>query len=422
MKRASEHREDRFSPSLHIVDANNATLFSDEGVQQTKGLSMESQQQRHDSAFSQKRVAHIRMMRRQAVRRRQILVASLLVITAVVVLLAVSMQFSPLFACIPAALAVLALVLGAKASRDARRWEQELSAATTKHVVKAVQGTRADNRNNQLNQHAEGEGLGYQRQSKEEERPQAVYMTVDELDDLASRSAADEDESATNVLAASEVHEVLRQAQQDKQRALAKREHQAENSRPADVKASESHQTASSQQGKQHSKPSQKSDTRPSTGSTSSNEAGVAQRQTPLMPQAQELPDATNELKRISPSPVLDAFEMAASQDLISFSLGEARSSVAATPAEAESLEIKSVRQVSKAVPKAAPKTVQAPASTSLTHDSHEDSSQDSADKSTTDVKHFHDSETQAEVDAPEQTSDSLGVNIESILARRSQS
>ena len=42
MKRVIEHREDRFSPSLHLVDADSGTRFSDETVAAAKGVLMQS--------------------------------------------------------------------------------------------------------------------------------------------------------------------------------------------------------------------------------------------------------------------------------------------------------------------------------------------------------------------------------------------
>ncbi len=42
MKRVIEHREDRFSPSLHLVDADSGTRFSDETAAAAKGVLMQS--------------------------------------------------------------------------------------------------------------------------------------------------------------------------------------------------------------------------------------------------------------------------------------------------------------------------------------------------------------------------------------------
>ncbi len=58
--------------------------------------------------------------------------------------------------------------------------------------------------------------------------------------------------------------------------------------------------------------------------------------------------DMTTELDRVHPAAALDAFEVAASQDLISFSLGEPRNGVDRHAPAPESLEIKSTKQVAQ--------------------------------------------------------------------------
>ena len=54
MKRVIEHREDRFSPSLHLVDADSGTRFSDETVAAAKGVLMQSTEA-HKGATSEER-------------------------------------------------------------------------------------------------------------------------------------------------------------------------------------------------------------------------------------------------------------------------------------------------------------------------------------------------------------------------------
>lgn len=426
MKRASEHREDRYSSSLHIVDARHATRFSDEDSQQTKGLSMESQQQRHDSAFSQERVARIRTMRRQAVRRRQILVAALVAVTVVVVALAFSMQFSPFFALIPALATVTVLVLGAKASSDARRWEQELSEANRNKVVRKAARTHEVERRS----HVDGFKPGAMAQTPKD--PEPVYMTVDGALDASVPDAQLEDDSSTAVIAAGDVHDILRQAEQDKRQALALRQKRAERKQAMLRQEEEnlgvgSHGVEAVRDDADRSDAAAYADAEHEDKALSERARGQKVQQTsrPAVRTADdEIPDATNELSRISPSPALDAFEMAAAQDLISFSLGEARGKEPVPAEEVESLEIKSVRQVATAVPK---ESVSAPEHGSDEGATGKDSQSASAkhdadDDAPKDASGFHEAESHADVDAPEQTSDSLGVNLESILARRSRS
>ncbi|MDN6521675.1 MAG: hypothetical protein L0K43_00030 [Bifidobacterium crudilactis] len=431
MKRASEHREDRYSSSLHIVDARHATRFSDEDSQQTKGLSMESQQQRHDSAFSQERVARIRTMRRQAVRRRQILVAALVAVTVVVIVLAFSMQFSPFFALIPALATVTVLVLGAKASNDARRWEQELSEANRNKVVRKAARTHEVERRS----HADGSKQDPRAQTPKD--PEPVYMTVDGALGAIVNDARLEDDSSTAVIAAGDVHDILRQAEQDKRQALALRQKRAERKeamlRQEDeslgveslgaeaVRDDAGRSDAAVDADAEHE---DKALSERARGQKVQGQKAQQTSQSAVRTADDEIPDATNELSRISPSPALDAFEMAAAQDLISFSLGEARGKQSVPAEEVESLEIKSVRQVATAVPK---ESVSAPEHGSRESASGKDSQsasakRDAEDEVPKDASGFHEAESHAAVDEPEQTSDSLGVNLESILARRSRS
>lgn len=119
MKRVIEHREDRFSPSLHLVDADSGTRFSDETVAAAKGVLMQSTEA-HKGATSEERIAEIRALRHAAVRRRRAIAVSLLTITVVVLVCAFALHFSPLFALIPAAL--LAAVLAWVCVRPSRPW------------------------------------------------------------------------------------------------------------------------------------------------------------------------------------------------------------------------------------------------------------------------------------------------------------
>ena len=126
MKRVIEHREDRFSPSLHLVDADSGTRFSDETVAAAKGVLMQSTEA-HKGATSEERIAEIRAFRHAAVRRRRAIAVSLLTITVVVLVCAFALHFSPLFALIPAALLAAVLALGVRASKQAVAWERKVA-------------------------------------------------------------------------------------------------------------------------------------------------------------------------------------------------------------------------------------------------------------------------------------------------------
>ena len=76
MKRVIEHREDRFSPSLHLVDADSGTRFSDVSTPQAKGAIMQSSEAQ-GGRMSEEHIAQVRTLRRAAIRRRRIIVVAL---------------------------------------------------------------------------------------------------------------------------------------------------------------------------------------------------------------------------------------------------------------------------------------------------------------------------------------------------------
>ncbi|MDN6587550.1 MAG: hypothetical protein L0K77_09590, partial [Bifidobacterium crudilactis] len=332
---------------------------------------------------------------------------------------------------IPALATVTVLVLGAKASNDARRWEQELSEANRNKVVRKAARTHEVERRS----HADGSKQDPRAQTPKD--PEPVYMTVDGALGAIVNDARLEDDSSTAVIAAGDVHDILRQAEQDKRQALALRQKRAERKeamlRQEDeslgveslgaeaVRDDAGRSDAAVDADAEHE---DKALSERARGQKVQGQKAQQTSQSAVRTADDEIPDATNELSRISPSPALDAFEMAAAQDLISFSLGEARGKQSVPAEEVESLEIKSVRQVATAVPK---ESVSAPEHGSRESASGKDSQsasakRDAEDEVPKDASGFHEAESHAAVDAPEQTSDSLGVNLESILARRSRS
>lgn len=124
MKRVDEHRQDRYSPSLHIVDAENGRRFGDIKPYKAKGAAMPASTP--SARLTPEHIAHVRELRRAAIRRRQILAVCLLAITVLVFAVSFPLHFSPLLALIPFVLLLLLLVLGANASRQARQWERKV--------------------------------------------------------------------------------------------------------------------------------------------------------------------------------------------------------------------------------------------------------------------------------------------------------
>ena len=440
MKRASEHRQDRLSTSLHMVGREDGMRFCDRQSRTVKGLVMQQGQQDGNRRSQAQRVKQIRQLRRAAIRRRRILVVTLLVVTLLVAGCSFLMDYSPWFALIPLALVVVVLAAGAHASAQARAWERNLAQR------------RARQRRQQAASLTKSKTSGKPGQAKNEGRT----------------------ETATDVLDQGEIRRTLAQAKADQQAALKARQHNSAKpanptvgssktqgsagsvkstgksaaqtghttnrpsaakkapertpakqaasrpkaSKPATAKSSTAQkaaskpaapkssvdksaaspqsasvQSAAAQSGKSGSVSASAGNEHPASSAQSSASGGSSS-------SAKAQDDATNELKRINPSPALDAFGMAAGQDLISFSLGSAhdegtdgdgRNSEDEGP---HSLEIKSTRQVSVARPPEKKK----------------------ADGQPDD---FHKREMQAQVEVPDRSEDSLSIGVEAILARR---
>ena len=429
MKRASEHRQDRLSTSLHMVGREDGMRFCDRQSRTVKGLVMQQGQQDGNRRSQAQRIKQIRQLRRAAIRRRRILVLALLVITLLVAGCSFLVDYSPWFTLIPLALVVVVLAAGAHASAQARAWERNLA----------------------------------QRRARQR-RQQAASLTKSKTSGKPGQAKSDgRTETATDVLDQGEIRRTLAQAKADQQAALQARQHNS--AKPADpavgssktqgsagsVKSTEK---AAAQAGHATSRPSaakkasdrtpaKQAASRPKASKPATTKSSTAAKAAskPAAPKSSEdksaaskpaarsaaaqspksgpVPasvgnarpassaqdDATNELKRISPSPALDAFGMAAGQDLISFSLGSASgegSDMDGKKSEDEgphSLEIKSTRQVSVARP---PEKKQA--------------DQKKADKRPDD---FHKQEMQAQVEVPDRSEDSLSIGVEAILARR---
>ena len=439
MKRASEHRQDRLSTSLHMVGREDGMRFCDRQSRTVKGLVMQQGQQDGNRRSQAQRIKQIRQLRRAAIRRRRILVLALLVITLLVAGCSFLVDYSPWFTLIPLALVVVVLAAGAHASAQARAWERNLAQR------------RARQRRQQAASLTKSKTSGKPGQAKSEGRT----------------------ETATDVLDQGEIRRTLAQAKADQQAALQAK--QRNSSKPANPavgssktqgsagsvkstekaaaqtghatsrpyaakkasdrtpakqaasrpKASKPATTKSSTAAKAASKPAapkssedKSAASKPAARSASPQSASVQSaaaqsgKSGPVSasvgnarPASSAQDDATNELKRISPSPALDAFGMAAGQDLISFSLGSASgegSDMDGKKSEDEgphSLEIKSTRQVSVARP---PEKKQA--------------DQKKADKRPDD---FHKQEMQAQVEVPDRSEYSLYICVEYILARR---
>lgn len=446
MKRVDEHRQDRYSPSLHIVDAENGRRFGDIKPYKAKGAAMPASTP--SARLTPEHIAHVRELRRAAIRRRQILAVCLLAITVLVFAVSFPLHFSPLLALIPFVLLLLVLVLGANASRQARQWER-----------KVVRYERAHS------------GTGWSKKPSAESKDS---KRVNKAEPVAAVTAPAEqiEDAVTEVMEQRQIRCALRDAEIEQAKAKALRQsaaaYQAAGEHAKQPDKSDTAQSAADTPAAEPSAMVDESADRKSAAETSESSAApdasartdkstksdksVAPRVEPSLTVRDErderddaAADATSELASVRPARALDVFDMATSQDLISFTLGGEHNADNAP----ESLEIKSTRQVSKAEPvepavaeklidearavKAADDAKAADAGKAVGAGNAVDTESEQRDDADTNVATdagdeaanaaqraaFHESEERADVEAPAATTDSLGAGLESILARR---
>ena len=446
MKRVDEHRQDRYSPSLHIVDAENGRRFGDIKPYKAKGAAMPASTP--SARLTPEHIAHVRELRRAAIRRRQILAVCLLAITVLVFAVSFPLHFSPLLALIPFVLLLLLLVLGANASRQARQWERKVVRYERTHS-----------------------GTGWSKKPSAESKDS---KRVNKAEPVAAVTAPAEqiEDAVTEVMEQRQIRRALRDAEIEQAKAKALRQsaaaYQAAGEYAKQPDKSDTAQSAADTPAVDPSAMVDESADRKSAAETSESSAApdasartdkstksdksVAPRVEPSLTVRDErderddaAADATSELASVRPARALDVFDMATSQDLISFTLGGEHNADNAP----ESLEIKSTRQVSKAEPvepavaeklidearavKAADDAKAADAGKAVgagnAVDTESEQRDDADTNAATDADDeaanaaqraaFHESEERADVEAPAATTDSLGAGLDSILARR---
>ena len=446
MKRVDEHRQDRYSPSLHIVDAENGRRFGDIKPHKAKGAAMPASTP--SARLTPEHIAHVRKLRRAAIRRRQILAVCLLAITVLVFAVSFPLHFSPLLALIPFVLLLLLLVLGANASRQARQWERKVVRYERTHS-----------------------GTGWSKKPSAESKDS---KRVNKAEPVAAVTAPAEqiEDAVTEVMEQRQIRCALRDAEIEQAKAKALRQsaaaYQAAGEHAKQPDKSDTAQSAADKPAAEPSAMVDESADRKSAAETSESSAApdasartdkstksdksVAPRVEPSLTVRDErderddaAADATSELASVRPARALDVFDMATSQDLISFTLGGEHNADNAP----ESLEIKSTRQVSKAEPvepavaeklidearavKAADDAKAADAGKAVGAGNAVDAESEQRDDADTNVATdagdeaanaaqraaFHESEERADVEAPAATTDSLGAGLDSILARR---
>ncbi|WP_420913887.1 hypothetical protein [Bifidobacterium pseudolongum] len=325
-------------------------------------------------------IAQVRGLRRAAARRRRWLAGGLLAAAVVVLVLAIALHFSPFYALIPAALCAVVCALGVRASKQARAWEAKMAAKERDRKRKTAAVAK--------------------RAAKQRAQQAAAQVAA---------AAPHEEDARTDVLEQREIRRALHQGRIEQQEALARR--QAEQAALAAQSKAQPAQPAAAKSAEQ-------------PAVVSENHRMHAQLVVRDHDTAYPL-DETNELSRVSPASAVDAFDMAVNQDLISFSLGSPRNGVEIEQDDALSLEIKSTRQVAKATPRAVEPDAEPTPVASDTAEPAEESGQTDAKAAqpnraaVNDSVTFHETEASAAVEAPDETSDSLGSSLETILARR---
>ncbi|PKV05186.1 hypothetical protein CQR50_0440 [Bifidobacterium pseudolongum subsp. globosum] len=377
MKQVVKHRSDRYSSSLHLVSEESGTRFSDVRTPQAKGAIMPATQTDHEK--NRAYIAQVRGLRRAAARRRRWLAGGLLAAAVVVLVLAIALHFSPFYALIPAALCAVVCALGVRASKQARAWEAKMAAKERERKRKTAAAAK--------------------RAAKQRAQQASAQATA----------APHEEDARTDVLEQREIRRALHQGRIEQQEALARR--QAEQAALAAQSKAQPAQPAAAKSAEQ-------------PAVVSENHRMHAQLVVRDHDTAYPL-DETNELSRVSPASAVDAFDMAVNQDLISFSLGSPRNGVEIEQDDALSLEIKSTRQVAKATPRTVePDAEPVPAASDAAEPAEESGQTDAKAAqpnraAVNDSVAFHETEASAAVEAPDETSDSLGSSLETILARR---
>lgn len=442
MKTMLEHREDRYSSSLHLVDEWTNSHMCDDANKFAEGASMQPAKQ-NIKMITQEHIRKVRQLRRDSIRRRRILVSLLFVLTLVVLFTGFSGLYSPLFALIPFALFSTVIYFGIKASKAAREWESRVkrgeisvykkacgigeSAASSASVSASASDSYeefAHDNENELahsdcvdsNYELERENSGNSRENTSENIQNNVENSNDNISENSSENSCNVDDSvATSVMEKREIRIALHRSMQEKKRALESRGIVAENyvdpengvSTPA-VSA-----ISASAEDVQDSVDSSVSQNNEQSSSDPNNYRDLIHS------------DLTDEINTVRASRGLDVFDLATaslcvdssseplkSHDLISFSLGSSskkddsnntNNSESYAP---ESLEIKSTKQVAKAVP------VESKVANLLnTSEPNRDS-----------IASKNNSCDEVVVEAPERTEDSLGsADLLEVLARRNQ-
>ena len=443
MKRVIRRRQDKYSPSLHLIDEHSGTRFSDGHSPVTKGAVMRPAQAK-GARVSHEHIAEVRRLRRASIRRRRIIACVLLLACVVVGVLSYLLHFSPFYVLIPAGFLVLTIALGARASCHARAWETKVSKLLTQERRERTRSGKPQTAAAELVAAAKAvDGVSGSVPEGIEAAEHSAPAPADQAP-VDQTPEAQADAVETSLMEQQEIHRAVEQGIAERDRRLARRA--SRHSVAAETgpeTGSHDRKDAAGQGGQQHADAGAVRDIQGARGANGRDDADAAaqaatddtnarntQSVAPAEPAAaehgesagpaepgarneqaeqSEPADQTLELSQVSPASSLDVFDMAAGrhQDLISFSWGAPRNIEEHAEQDApESLEIKSTRQVAKAVP--------------VKEHAHERTQGKHGDTPVNNAETFHHAESNAHVDVPEETTDSLGHDLRAVLQRRS--
>lgn len=353
--KSRKHEADRFSASLHLVRIDSGSI-----IPGAKGNTMPQAAQQ----LTREKINEVRAMRRASIRRRQILVLSLLVIAVALVVCARVFDFTPLWALIPVVLVAIILFFGSRAAKVARAWEESVTTSPTASSMPTKP-------------HVTGAGVGT---GTADAGQQEVLETA-----------------PTYVIPVDDVREVLRKQAEEKAAAISRHQQRKRaEQKVSDAAAAPEVAEGSVAQGAGAREASDKASGKAEAGTVAAAEVDDSTNAVAVVFSAavKSAASAVNAGNSVSADSASADSAKSGDKDLISFSLG----SDAAEEAAAESVksaEIKSYRQVAQATPLSAARQAEVFADVTP--------SVATLDK----------------VSAPSLSADSLGVDVDAVIARR---
>lgn len=229
MKNMLEHRGDRYSSSLHLVDEWSNSHICDDAGTFVEGARMQPTEQK--TVMTTEHIRRVRALRKAAVRRRRILVLSLLAIALIVLVVGFSGLYSPAFALIPFALLAFVIFCGINASKSAREWEARVKRAS---IAASINASRNLTRNSAFDSSEVNSDnslkSSYQSSSQSNSIDKSSLNPEEKANEANEVASAEGDSVATSVMEKREIRLALRRSMQDQQRAFERRSKNDDNS------------------------------------------------------------------------------------------------------------------------------------------------------------------------------------------------